>query len=185
MLANAATAHGSSALPCPSPACPVRDWQMCQTHRTLTYTDMHHRQYSRACACMRAAVRAQKMEDRQSTDIRARQSPKSCMDEANATSANSTGLVKFTEVASATCSSGATLQRLRNNEHKSKVHVCVPHVRVPRLQKSQKSSTIHLSVVLRSTVKRLSQMRDRGGTGRNTSMQFSPLRRFGLFLEAD
>ena len=117
------------------------------------------------CVCMRAAVRARKMDDRQSTDIRARQSPKICMDEADATSANSTHLVEFAEVASATCSSGATSPRLRNNEHKSKLHVRAPHVCVPRLQKSRKSCPIHLYVVLRSTVKRVSQMRDRGGAG--------------------
>ena len=121
---------------------------------------------------MPAAVRApKKMDDRQSTGIRARRSPKTCMEEAHATSANSTDLVEFAEVASATCSPGETPLRSRNNKQ-SEMHVRTPHFGVPRLLKIAEPAKLQLYVVLRSTVKRVSHMRTGRGTGRNACMQF-------------
>ena len=83
---------------------------------------------------------------------------------AHATSANSTCLLEFAEVASATCSFGATSPRGQNNEHNSEMHVCTPHVYVPRLQISRVSSAVRLYVVLISTVKHPTHMRDRSRT---------------------
>ena len=122
---------------------------------------------------MPAVVRAQKKDNRQSTGMCARRSPKTCMEEALATSVNSTDLVEFAEVASATCSPGETPPRLRNNERTlSKMHVRAPHFCVPRLQKMAEPAKPQLCVVLRSTVKRVSHMRTERGTGWNTCMQF-------------
>ena len=92
---------------------------------------------------MPAAVRApKKMDDRQSTGIRARQSPKTCMEEAHATSVSSTDLVELAEVAWATYSPGENPLRSQNNERKAKCtcarrifacHVCRKWPNLPNL----------------------------------------------------